>query len=78
VFLASCPPFCFPVELASNWAQGDVAISSGDIGIYKRKRSNVEFASKVDLRPLIQWSPSLSHFHHQIIRRTFTSGDLSR
>jgi len=23
----------------------------------------VEFSSKVDLRPLIQWAPSLSHFH---------------
>jgi len=63
---ASRPPFWFPVELASNYAQGDVAISNGDFGILKNKRSNVEFASKVDLLPLIQWSPSISHFHQQI------------
>jgi len=36
---------------------------SGDFGILKNKRSNVEFAFKGDLRPLIPWSPSLSHFH---------------
>jgi len=33
-------------------------ISSGDFGILKSKRSDVEFASKVDLWPLIQWSSS--------------------
>jgi len=43
-------------------AQGDVAISSGDFCILKNKRSNIEFASKGDLRPVIQWSLSLSHF----------------
>jgi len=74
----SRPPFGFPVELASNCAQGDVAISSGDFGTFKSKRGNVEFASIVDLRPLIQWSPSLSHFHHKIIHTTFTSGDVIR
>jgi len=31
----------------------------------KTKRSNVEFASKGDLRPLIQWSPSSSIFTKQ-------------
>jgi len=31
-----------------NCAQGDVAISSGDLGILKIKRRNVKFASKVD------------------------------
>jgi len=51
------------VELASNCAQGDVAISSGDFSILKNKCSKFEFASEGDLRPLIQWSPSLSHFH---------------
>jgi len=51
------------VELASNCAQGDVAISSGDFDVLKNKRSNVEFASKGDLRRLIHCSPSLSHFH---------------
>jgi len=55
VFLVLRPPFCCPVEIASNYAQGDVAISSGDFGILKNKRSNVEFASKDDLRHLIQW-----------------------
>jgi len=44
----------------------DVAISSGNFGILKSKRSNVEFSSKIDLRPLIQWSPSLSRFHQNI------------
>jgi len=68
------PPVWFPVSLAYNCAQGDVAISSGDFGILKNKRSNVEFASKGDLRPLIQWSPSLSHFHQKIIHPTFTLG----
>jgi len=34
--------------------------------ILKNKRSNVEFACKGDLRPLLQWSPSLSHFHKKI------------
>jgi len=63
VFQVSRPPFWFPVELALNCVQGDIAIGSGDFGILKNIRSNVEFASKVDLRPLIQWSPSLSHFH---------------
>jgi len=53
-----------------------IAISRGDFGILKNKRSNVEFASKGDLRPLIQWSPSLSHFHQTIIHTTYTSGDL--
>jgi len=42
-----------PVELASNCAQGDVTISSGDFGIHENKRSNVEFASKGDLHLLI-------------------------
>jgi len=52
------------VELASNCAQGDVAISSGDFGILKKQIfSNVEFSPKGDLRPLIQWLPRLSHFH---------------
>jgi len=55
-----------------------VAIRSGDFGKLKNKRSNVEIASKVDLRPLIQWSPSLSHIHQKIIRTTFTSGDVIR
>jgi len=66
------------VELTPNCAQGDVAISSGDLGILKNKRSNVEFVSKVDLRTLIQWSPSLSHIHRKIIHTTFTSGDVIR
>jgi len=41
------------------WANvyGDVATSSGDLGILKNKRSNVELASIGNLRPLIQWSP---------------------
>jgi len=64
--------------MSSNCAQGDAAISSGDFGIIKNKCSNVEFASKGDLRPLIQWSPSLSHFHQKIIHTTFTSGDVIR
>jgi len=34
---------------------GDVAIISGNFVILKNKRSNVEFASKVDLHPLIQY-----------------------
>jgi len=47
-----------------------MAISSGDFGSLKNKCSNFEFASKGDLRPLIQWSPSFSpnnyphHLHH--------------
>jgi len=72
------PPFWFPVELESKCAQGDVAISSGDFDILKNKRCNVEFAFKDDLSPLIQWSPSLSHFHQKIIHTTFTSGDVIR
>jgi len=47
VFPVSRPPIWFPVELASNCAQGYVAISSGDFGILKNKCSNVEFAPKV-------------------------------
>jgi len=66
------------LNYASNCAQGDVAISSGDFGILKNKCSNVEFASKGDLRPLIQWSPSLSHFHQTITHTAFTSGDVIR
>jgi len=58
--------------LISGWSWiesciGHVAISSGDFGILKNKRSNVVFDYKSDLRPLIQWSPSLSHFHKKII-----------
>jgi len=45
-------------------------------GILKNKRSNIEFVSEGDLRPLILWSPSLSHFHQKIIHPTFTSGDV--
>jgi len=60
------------VELGSNCAQCDVAISSGDFGILKNKRSNVEFASKGDLRALIQCSPSIFHFHQKIIHPTYT------
>jgi len=78
VFRVSRPPFWFPVEHASNRAQSDFAISSGDFGILKTKRSNVEFASEADLRPLIQWSPSLSHFYKKIIHPTFTYGDVIR
>jgi len=63
VFSISHPPFLFEDDLGSNHAQGDLAITSGNFGILKNKRSNVEFTSKSDLRPLIQWSPSLSHFH---------------
>jgi len=44
----------------------------------KNKRRNVEFASKSDLRPLIQWSSSSSHFYQQIIHLNFTSGDVIR
>jgi len=33
----------------------------------KTNAATLKFASKVDLRPLIQWSPSLSHFHQKII-----------
>jgi len=47
------PPFSFPVKLGSNFAQGDVAISSGDFGILKNIRNNVKVASKGDLRPMI-------------------------
>jgi len=69
------PPFWFPIELASNCAQGDVAIRSGDFGILENKRSNVEFVFKVDLRPSIQlivtkfitFSPS-NHSHHLYFR----------
>jgi len=75
VFPVSHPPFLFPFELGLNCAQDDVAINSGDFGILKNKRSNVEFAPKGDLRPLIQ---SLSHFHQKIIHPTFTSGDVIR
>jgi len=69
--------------LISGWTRielclGDVAFSSGDFGILENKRSNVEVASKGDLRPLIQWSPSLSHFHQKILLPTFTSGDVIR
>jgi len=77
-FPVSCPPFWLPVEHASNCTQGDIAIGSGDFGILKNKFSIVEFAFKGDLRPLIQWSPSLSHFHQTIIHTTFASGDVIR
>jgi len=60
-------PFLFTVELWSNHAYGDVAISSVDFGIFKNERINIEFACKGDLRHVIQWSPSLSHFHQKII-----------
>jgi len=63
VFPVSRPPFWFPVELPSNCALGYDAITSGDFGILKNKRRIVQFASKGDLRPLIQWSSSLSDFH---------------
>jgi len=76
VFPVSRPPFWFLVELRSNLAQSDFAVSSGDFGIFKNKLSNVEFASIGDLRRLIQWLPSLSHFHQTIIHPTFTSGDI--
>jgi len=60
--------------LVSICAQGVVAISSGDFSMLKNKCSNVEFASKGDLAPLIQWSLSLSQFHKKIIHTTFTYG----
>jgi len=50
--------------------------SSDDFGILKNKRSNFEFSSKGDLRSLIQWSPSSSHSHQEIIYTTITSGDV--
>jgi len=31
-----------------------------------------------DIRPLIQWSPSASHFHKEIIHPAVTSGDAIR
>jgi len=30
------------------------------------------------IRPLIQWSPSLPHFHHKIVHNTFIFGDVIR
>jgi len=65
IFLVSHPPFWFPVERGSNFAHGDISASS--VGILKNKRSNIEFALISNLRPLIQWSQSLSHFHKEII-----------
>jgi len=35
------------VELALNSAQGDIAISSGDFGILKNKRSTLNLLPKV-------------------------------
>jgi len=78
IFPVARPPFWFPIEHTSTCAQGDVVISSGDFYINKKKSSNVEFASKSDLRPLIQWSPSLSHFHQTIIHTTYTYVDVIR
>jgi len=78
VFPVSRPPFCFPAEVTLNYAQCNVGISSGDFSIFKNKLSNVEFASKGDLCPLIQRSPSLSHFHQKIIHNTLTYGDIIR
>jgi len=46
--------FLFPVERGSNCAQGDVATSSGDFGILKKKLSNFGFAPIGDF----QWSSS--------------------
>jgi len=46
VFFGFTSAILFPVELGWNCAQLNVAISSGDFGILKNKRSNVEFASK--------------------------------
>jgi len=79
VFPVSRPPFLYPVKLGWNCHRAMLlAAVSGEYGILKNKRSNVEFASKVDLRPLIQWSRSLSHFHQKIIHTTFTYGDVIR
>jgi len=67
--------------LISGWTRielctGRCSYQQRDFGVLKNKRSNVELSSKGDLRPLIQWSPSLSHFHQKIIHHTFTSGDV--
>jgi len=70
------PPFWLPVELASNCAQDYVTIGSGDFGILKNKRSNVEFASKVDFRPLIHQVDHI--FTKIIIHTTTTSGEVIR
>jgi len=45
--------FLFRVEGGSNFAQDDDVNSSGDFSKLKTKLSNVEFAPKGDLRPLI-------------------------
>jgi len=66
------------LKSGSNFAQGDVATSSGDFVFLKNKCSNVEFAPIGDLHPLIQWSSSLSHFNQEIIQSTFTFGDVIR
>jgi len=63
----------FDFRLNSHWI-----VHSDDFGILINKHSNVEIVSKVDLRFLIQWSQSLSHFHQEIIHTTFTSGDVIR
>jgi len=51
-------------------------ISIGDFGILKNKRSNVEFVTKGDLRPLIV--TKFNTFSPKNIHRTFTSGDVIR
>jgi len=71
----------FPVELALNCAPGDVAISNGEFSILKNKRSNVEFASKGDLRPLIQIHSMVTKFITFSPKNhlpTFTSSDVIR
>jgi len=42
------------IDLSIAHMQGDAAISIGDFVILKNKRSNAEFAFKVDLCALIQ------------------------
>jgi len=63
--------------LISGWTR--IELCTGRCcGILKNKQSNVEFTSKDDLRPVIQWSTSLSGFRQKIIHPTFTSADAIR
>jgi len=52
-----------------NFTQCDVANCSSDFGILANKHGHVELAFMGDLLYLIQWLPSLSHFHQEIFHQ---------
>jgi len=78
VLPVSPPPILFPVVPGSNFAHGDAATSSGDFRNLKNKHCNVEFAPQMSVTPSDSIVTKFITFHRELIRATFTSGDVIR